>query len=246
MLTTEQLASLKKQLLDHKEQILNKNGEVGEDMNKVSERDATGELSLVDNHPADAGTELYEREKDLALEAHDKQELKKIDLALQAMEDGSYGVCKASGEEIPYERLEAVPTALYSVDHSPDQDLHENRPVEEDILQPGDHDRFRHKDREVKDYEDSFQEVASFGTSETPSDFEGDHENFSDLYEEPEEEGFTEEYESFTATDINGENKGFYRSEKEREYTEDLEDEGMETPLGDLPYKKSDGYVEDK
>ena len=49
---------------------------------------------MYDNHPADMGTELFEREKDIALNVHAGSELDKVDNALQAMEDGSYGKCE--------------------------------------------------------------------------------------------------------------------------------------------------------
>ena len=54
-----------------------------------SQRGSVGELSAYDNHPADMGTELYEREKDFALEEHTDSELNKVNEALQAMEEGN-------------------------------------------------------------------------------------------------------------------------------------------------------------
>ena len=41
-----------------------------------------GNYLAYDNHPADDATELYEREKDIALYEHAQQELKEIDYAL--------------------------------------------------------------------------------------------------------------------------------------------------------------------
>ena len=68
------------------------------------------------------------------------------------------------------------------------------------------------------------------------------------IYEDIEEvtEGFTEEYENFTATDAEGENEGFYRSSKEQHYVEELDEEEIESPLGNIPYKEKDSYIEDK
>lgn len=76
------------------------------------------ELSSVDNHPADAATDLMTVTTDLAIEDFKEDELDKIYAALAAIEDGSYGSCKECGKEIPYERLEAIPTALTCVDHT--------------------------------------------------------------------------------------------------------------------------------
>jgi DnaK suppressor protein len=41
--------------------------------------------------------------------------LRQIDRALEKIEEGTYGVCDISGEEIPMKRLEAVPYATMTV-----------------------------------------------------------------------------------------------------------------------------------
>ncbi|WP_083462857.1 TraR/DksA C4-type zinc finger protein [Calditerricola satsumensis] len=71
----------------------------------------TGELAAYDNHPADLGSEMYEREKDVALLEHDERQLEAIERALARIEAGTYGRCEVCGEPIPLERLEALPTA---------------------------------------------------------------------------------------------------------------------------------------
>lgn len=76
------------------------------------------ELSVVDNHLADAGTELMMVTTDLAIEDFKEDEMEKIDAALQAIEDGIYGKCRVCEQGIPYERLEAVPTALTCLEHA--------------------------------------------------------------------------------------------------------------------------------
>jgi YteA family regulatory protein len=98
-------------------------------------RDMTGELSTADNHPADLGTELYEREKDLALKVHEDSELLKVNEALEAMNKGTYGVCDECGESIPYERLEAMPYTTRCMEHA-DKTFPQDRPVEEQVLHP--------------------------------------------------------------------------------------------------------------
>ncbi|WP_251037833.1 TraR/DksA C4-type zinc finger protein [Paenibacillus albidus] len=75
---------------------------------------STGELSSVDNHPGDIGTETFERSRDLAINDKLAQELEEIEAALQRMDEGTYGICIASKEEIPYERLEAIPYTAYT------------------------------------------------------------------------------------------------------------------------------------
>jgi DnaK suppressor protein len=77
------------------------------------------EIDGVDNHPADAATDLEIATTELALEEHTHQEVEKIEAALAAIEAGTYGKCSTCNKDIPIERLEAIPTALTCVDHVP-------------------------------------------------------------------------------------------------------------------------------
>ncbi len=70
-----------------------------------------GELSSVDQHTADAGTELFENERDRSMVDRLEGELEAIGRAERRLEEGTYGVSVDSGEPIPDARLEAVPWA---------------------------------------------------------------------------------------------------------------------------------------
>lgn len=74
------------------------------------------ELADVDNHPADTGTELHERELDATTEIFLEEEERRIEEARQALRDGTYGTCRDCRKPIPAERLEAVPEAVRCVD----------------------------------------------------------------------------------------------------------------------------------
>jgi RNA polymerase-binding transcription factor DksA len=77
----------------------------------------SAELSDSDeNHPADAGTDLFLREEDLALIQNARDILTRIERAFEKIEDGTYGLSDRSGEPIPVERLEAIPYATLTVD----------------------------------------------------------------------------------------------------------------------------------
>ncbi|HZO60695.1 MAG TPA: TraR/DksA C4-type zinc finger protein, partial [Solirubrobacterales bacterium] len=69
------------------------------------------ELAHVDQHTADAGSELFENERDQSVINRLRQELAAIERAEQRLEDGTYGVSVDSGEPIPDGRLEAIPWA---------------------------------------------------------------------------------------------------------------------------------------
>jgi RNA polymerase-binding transcription factor DksA len=78
--------------------------------------DAGAELSTVDQHPGDLGTETFEHEKNISLLEQVSDELLQIDAALQRLEHGTYGVCQACGRPITNERLEALPATRFCVE----------------------------------------------------------------------------------------------------------------------------------
>lgn len=78
--------------------------------------DSVGELANYDNHPGDMGTEQFEQQRDAGLEMMRQDQLQEIEDALKRIEDGTYGYSVKSGKPIPYERLEAQPTAKYLVE----------------------------------------------------------------------------------------------------------------------------------
>lgn len=209
--------------------------------------ESMGELSSIDNHPADEATALYEREKDIALNQHDDYEIENIDKALQAIEKQEYGKCITCGKEIPYERLQAIPETLYCIDHTLDRTISTNRPIEEGVLMPpfGKFDKDEQDENVAFDAEDSWQEVARYGTSESPSDFYQPQEHYDDTYIESQENvGYVEEFENFIGTDIEGKEITVYPNAQHERYEELLDEEGIMTTFGDLPAYEKDPYVE--
>jgi len=86
-----------------------------EGLDAESERDSLSELSGMDQHPADVGTETFERTKDLAILEGIQADIDNIDRALHKVDEGTYGVCEMCGKPIPDERLEALPGARFCV-----------------------------------------------------------------------------------------------------------------------------------
>jgi RNA polymerase-binding transcription factor DksA len=82
-----------------------------------SEGESLSELSSVDQHQADVGTETFEREKDLSILEQVDAELSDVERALQRLDDGTYGTCEFDGKPIPEARLEAMPAARFCVEH---------------------------------------------------------------------------------------------------------------------------------
>ena len=88
-----------------------------EHLTEESEDESLSELSSVDQHQADVGTETFEREKDLSILEQIEAELGDVEHALKRLDDGTYGTCEFDGKPIPEERLEAQPAARFCVEH---------------------------------------------------------------------------------------------------------------------------------
>ena len=171
-------------------QQLEANGDLG--MNE-SLRKQTGELSMIDNHPADLGSELFDRGKDLAITELLEHHYDQVNDALQRMADGLYGLCARCQQSIPFERLVAIPSTTYCVTHSQEQHISTHRPQEEEMIQPL-------LDKQLLDQE----EWLLF--------------TFDD-----DEEGFVDPIESFLATDIYGNHATFIRNKAYHKYMQNKE-----------------------
>ena len=64
----------------------------------------------------DMSQSIFDREMDASVGEGIERRLGEVERALQKIEDGSYGVCVDTGEEIPRGRLEAVPEAIRTVE----------------------------------------------------------------------------------------------------------------------------------
>lgn len=223
-LTPRQLAALKRLLLERKAELTELLARDGHGLDRPM-GESVSELSLYDNHPGDAGTELFERSKDLALVDKAEYRLEEVELALAAMETGRYGICAVCGGPISYERLEAVPWTALCIRHADPKappDHPSDRPVEEEVLKRP-FGRTSLDDRDEAggfDREDAWQIVAGYGTSVSPAMAEKPDEfSYEDPYLESDEaEGFVEPPESFLATDITGKARDFVRNGQYRAY----------------------------
>ncbi len=78
--------------------------------------DESAELSHYDQHPADLGSDTFEREKDQSILEELEHDLAEIEAALQRVDEGTYGIDEVTGDPIDPERLDAFPTARTNVD----------------------------------------------------------------------------------------------------------------------------------
>ena len=142
------------------------------------QKEAARELSAYDQHTADQGTETFEREKDWGLLEQARATLAQIDRALSLMDEGKYGICLDCGAHIDTERLHAIPYALRCLAceqaEEEAQKHRPRRPVEEEALfPPFSRTFFDGQDQAAYDGEDAWQDVARYGTANSPQDVPG-------------------------------------------------------------------------
>lgn len=106
-LSKKKLEVYKNLLMERKRQLLKQVLNQDEDIDEIR--------SDVAADPLDAAGNSSSLELMTTLGNHERHELSEIDHALQKIEDGSYGFCEESGEPIHPARLEAIPTARYTI-----------------------------------------------------------------------------------------------------------------------------------
>lgn len=77
--------------------------------------ESSQELSAIDQHLADLGTETFEREKAESIRISAENQLLDVERALARLETGEYGICEICGQKIADARLKARPAARYCV-----------------------------------------------------------------------------------------------------------------------------------
>jgi RNA polymerase-binding transcription factor DksA len=118
-LTDDQRDHLAQRLREERERVLRALGNYDRELGDT-EQDAAGDLSKYPLHPADEGTEMFDRELDAQEATRLSQELNDIDSALERLYHSptQFGRDERTGDEIPFERLEIIPWARTRVDRN--------------------------------------------------------------------------------------------------------------------------------
>ena len=97
--------------------------EVAEDMDDIhdgildngNDSEGSSQESVFSVHMADAGTDSFEQEKNYILMGRESDYYKNLEVALDRVDDGIFGICKICEELIPEERMLEVPNATKCV-----------------------------------------------------------------------------------------------------------------------------------
>lgn len=110
-MTPEKLASFEQRLHAEKERLEQELRDIGtEDPHQRGHFEATYQESG-GNSEDDNAQEIAEYADDLSIEARIESELKDVGKALEAIQKGTYGICKYCGKPIDEKRLEARPAS---------------------------------------------------------------------------------------------------------------------------------------
>ena len=125
----------KKDLARFKKEIQKRIDELNGNMDGIMDDlniDSKGNASLAQDsvysvHMADAGTDSYEREKGFHLMNRETDYINFLNLALQRIDSGEFGICSVCGKKIPEERMMEVPNATKCVSCKEGEKLNINK-----------------------------------------------------------------------------------------------------------------------
>lgn len=124
----EELEYFKELLLKEQEETNREIDELKEGIAGLDDqRDDTN--SSQDHHIGDLGTEEERKETNYTLIDRNLDKLEEINAALDRIQNGSYGICDATGKKIAKERLEAIPYTRYSVQAQENRDEDDPGPI---------------------------------------------------------------------------------------------------------------------
>lgn len=199
------------QLLKYKNQLVKLKNRLEKQMETLIEegaeslKESVGELTSYDNHPADLGAETFERAKDLGLKGNTKVLLMKVNHALDRINNGTYGICEKCGKDIAIDRLNALPYTTFCLDCKEAEERpgdHNKRPIEEERLGfPFGRTFNDGTNKVIYDGEDAWQEVARYGTSDSPQDIPGAVDYTESYVDGNEQRGIVEESDAIIDED---------------------------------------------
>ena len=107
-----QLTHLEKRLLEERARVMKELGYYAESFNTTLQS-ADGDLSSYSNHIADQGTDAMERETQFLFASQEGRNLRHVNEALRRLygSPDKFGHCHQCGQEIKFERLDALPHA---------------------------------------------------------------------------------------------------------------------------------------
>lgn len=114
-MNTETMNRLKAALVERRAELERDISHLDNELRDLSvEQDAEG--GGAGNHFADDGSSLGEQERISTVGGNFREQVGLIDQALERMDERAYGICQRCQQQIPVERLEALPFTPYCIE----------------------------------------------------------------------------------------------------------------------------------
>ena len=111
-LDQEFIEGQRRRLIDLRDELAGVRDGLGEDEREIEGQDE----DATETDSGDMSRTIFDREMDASVREQIERRLGDVERALEKIEDGTYGVCDDTGENIPKGRLEAVPEAIRTVE----------------------------------------------------------------------------------------------------------------------------------
>ncbi len=171
-LSKAELKHFRKRLLEKRREILGDMGGMQSSSAGVNPEEGISAAPNMPTHPADVGSDNFEHEFTLGLLQSERAMLQEIDEALERIENGTYGICLGTGQQINKPRLEARPWAKYCIEYA--------RMVEKGLVRPNEEEeRSRQNNTHDDDLLEEDEELEEEDDEESP-DSEGDSDVIDD------------------------------------------------------------------
>jgi RNA polymerase-binding transcription factor DksA len=165
-----------KELERYKQLLLEKRKEVLADLQSIEQNmfQDGGEISSMPVHLADIGTDNFEQEFSLELMEEAKRTLHEIQLALERIEDGTFGICEGLGIPIEKERLDAIPWTRYSLEYARQKEKEngpgfiKRRPI--DIERDSEYEDEEAPEEDLEGFEDEDVDMEPLDDEEEPEE----------------------------------------------------------------------------
>ena len=123
----EQLKNVHQALLRRRKGLINRTQSRQNEAFQPWSYDETGELSHLRLHPADLATDTQEREILSKLNKGEIEELHSIEVALEKLYKGTFGICASCEREIDIQRLKKIPDTCLCYECSSDEETKEKK-----------------------------------------------------------------------------------------------------------------------
>lgn len=109
------LQYFKELLLEKRKEAEQQEAQVEDNISNLNEADDADQSSIA-HHMGDFGSDTEEKQMNYQFLERTRKYINQINDALQRIEDGTYGICKATGKPIAKGRLDSVPHTRYSIE----------------------------------------------------------------------------------------------------------------------------------